>query len=387
MSNNDITDNHNYHLKALDRAFDSNYVTIYIDIDGEIQIQKITFEMFILLSKVSDIYDKIDRIRISKKNRENLGCINECDGCIGINIEKKKMNNPPIEYIPSLPKNLRFLEIHSTEIIELPELPESLTALICINNKQLSTVKNIPNSIVNLVFMDCNLKYLPNFPENVEYINLNNNYRLENIPQFPIHVNYISCDNCGLQKLPKLPNSIEHLSCSHNEIRVLPDLPASLSVLYCDNNKLIELPKLIHLKRMIRMDCSFNQISYTPSLPSLPNSKYIEINFSHNKLKILPYNLIDIIDNMNDIEIIEIMVVKYFCNRYIDITENPIAKFICNLDSVDSDKPITKDILILVSRYYTASNIIGNAYLQAKYNPEYKMCKDKVEKTYTDTFG
>ena len=90
MSNNDITDNHNYHLKALDRAFDSNYVTIYIDIDGEIQIQKITFEMFILLSKVSDIYDKIDRIRISKKNRENLGCINECDGCIGINIEKKK---------------------------------------------------------------------------------------------------------------------------------------------------------------------------------------------------------------------------------------------------------------------------------------------------------
>jgi len=244
-------DDYIHHSTSLMTTTNSNHVTIYTDIGGKQQMQIITFEMFVLLSGVPEIYDKIGRLSISKKTRYNMGCIYHCDNCKDNTCQMIDGDMPTIDYIPPLPKYLKYLTIYGTEIVELPELPEGLLKLNCNNNSQLVEIKNVPHSIRDFLLCNCNLKNLPNFPENATYINISNNWKLEKIPHIPDSAIFVYCSNCGLSKIPDLPSRLTHLICSYNELIVMPEFPLSLISADCSYNKLLKLPKLAHLDQLV----------------------------------------------------------------------------------------------------------------------------------------
>ena len=80
--------------------------------------------------------------------------------------------------------------------------------------------ENIDKSqITELNLYGKNLTELPNLSE---YINLKKLY----------------CNNNKLTSLPELPNSLLRLDCDNNNLASLPELPKSLEYLYCHNNNL-----------------------------------------------------------------------------------------------------------------------------------------------------
>jgi len=365
-----------YKKNALETTRKLNHVNIYINIDGKIQVQKITFEMLILLSKIPEIYDKIDMLQISKQDTHNMRCIHKCRCCIPENNEEM----PIIDTIPPLPKNLKYLDIRSTEITELPELPEGLIKLYCKDNPQLTTIKNVPHSIKYFTAYYCNLTHIPNFPENAETINIYGNWKLGEIPSFPDNTKYINIQNCTIRKIDKFPSKLINIDCSVNCLKYLPNLPSSLEYIYCNENKLLELPKLIHLSKLQLFDCSNNQIKYIPPLPpikkSIDDTNY-SFNISYNKVKMMPYNIIDIFDDINIIT--DTINIYYNDSNAINIIGNPINDFL-------SDKEINREILENVLKQHNAINKIENAYITAKYHPDYQMCKEKVKNTFVEMY-
>jgi len=93
-------------------------------------------------------------------------------------------------------KKITELDYSNQGLTSLPELPESLVALFCFNNK---------------------LSELPELPESLEIL---------------------ECYNNQLSELPELPDSLKELYCDHNRLRSLPELPDSLKRLDCENNRL-----------------------------------------------------------------------------------------------------------------------------------------------------
>jgi len=103
----------------------------------------------------------------------------------------------------------------------------------------------------------------------------------------------------------------------------------------------------------------------------------MQIDLSENKLKCIPYNIIDVCD---DIYIIMHERNSKYTNKCINISKNPFSRYL-------KYEIITKEILINGLRHYVAINKIGNQYLTAKYDPQYQMCKDKVNATFADTLA
>ena len=118
-----------------------------------------------------------------------------------------------------------------------------------------------------------------------------------------------SCDNitsidCSSSEIISLDGiqyfeNLTHLNCSYNQITQLPDLPSNLTYLntsHCINLNLIE--SFPHSLEFI--DCSYNQINNLPDLPSNLKQLYCAFN-SLNTLPNLPYNLTHIDCSFNNL--------------------------------------------------------------------------------------
>lgn len=116
-------------------------------------------------------------------------------------------------------KGLTELNCSDNELIELPELPETLLILECSDNY---------------------LETLPRLPKSLEKLWCENN-RIESLPELPKSLKTMICKNNLIKKLPTIPKSLKVLSCSVNKLKSLPILPNSLKTLICYNNRLLTL--------------------------------------------------------------------------------------------------------------------------------------------------
>ena len=93
--------------------------------------------------------------------------------------------------------------------------------------------------------------------------------------------------------------NLTHLNCSYNQITQLPELPSNLTFLdisHCVNLNLIEsLPNSLEF-----FDCSYNQINTLPDLPYNLKQLYCAFNIL-NSLPNLPYNLTHIDCSFNNL--------------------------------------------------------------------------------------
>ena len=169
-------------------------------------------------------------------------------------------------------------------------------------------------------------------------------------------IKYINCSYNNLTSLSdNLPNSLEFLSCSHNNLTSLPDnLPNSLEFLWCGNNNLTSLSDNLPYS-LEKIWCYDNNLTSLPD--NLPNS-LIGLSCDNNNLTSLPDNLPNSLTNL------------WYDN-------NPIYNFIEEYHNGN-----WKEYIKWKNKYKSPSNIIGSWFLDCKYNPKYKYCKDRLNEEY-----
>ena len=119
-----------------------------------------------------------------------------------------------------LPQKLNLLICYNNNLINLPELPNSLKELIIIdNNNNNNNNNNNDTDLINL-----SLSKLPNKLETIHF----SQNRLKTLPILYNSLRELHCNINNLIKLPKLPNTLELLNCNNNQLTELPDLPNGL---------------------------------------------------------------------------------------------------------------------------------------------------------------
>ena len=186
----------------------------------------------------------------------------------------------------------------------------------------------------------------------------NDTYELPILPNTVIRL-YIH--SIILKPIKILPNTLTILEISYSNLTSLPELPETLIELSCISSELVELPKLPD--KLKRLTCFWNNITY---LPELPNT--LECLICGSTIRKMPNSIVNLKGNniKNRIELEKIFKWK---KEVYDLIENQ-----CKFDFVEFLK------------YQSAVETISNQYLKAKYNPKYKLCRDRLEKEYIEMY-
>lgn len=277
---------------------------------------------------------------------DNPQCYNSFDELINLpnydNISHIYSNNNDIKpkTLPNLPKNLHELYYTDNALEKLPELPNTLKRLYCSNNK-LTKLPKLPDGLVVFSCNNQSLKLPDKLPENLDYFAFMGT-DIEELPELPNSITTLFCGLNKLKKLPKLPENLKQLMCHINYLRELPKLPNALEFLNCGSNNLSSLPDMpISLKTL-------NIMNYG-------------IHHNSNSIRTLPIYMHDI-SFYTGCTPIQDYIDKYFNGKqknYIDFNRKTFKKFV--------DK-------------------IGEWYLECKYNPKYKQCRERIKIEYEELY-
>lgn len=194
-------------------------------------------------------------------------------------------------------------------------------------------------------------------------------------------IKYIDCSGCKLKKLPELPELLEVLVCNDNNLIELPVLPSGLKSLYCIRNNLTYLPKLP--EELNELWCQFNKIKLLPRIPdSLCTlvcdcneiEKFPNIHFGIRTLH-CSYNKIRVLPNSPDL---------FYINNVgsLRISDNPVT----DLMSKRYDKSI-RDHMREYMKEKEAVDIISEWFMNCKYNPKYKYCRNRLLEEHENIYG
>jgi hypothetical protein len=187
----------------------------------------------------------------------------------------------------------------------------------------------------------------------ISEINCSNN-NLTFLPKLPVYLVTLYCSNNNLSLLPKLPPFLECLECSNNKLTSLPALPKTLMRLYTADNTLSELP-VIPLKLRI-LHCSNNKLSKLPHIPG----KVSTLNCINNNITDLP----DMPENI----------------YYLLYINNPISDFIYTY--FKGHHRLYFDWKDSYKKKYVSK--LSDWFLECKYNPKYKYCRDRINAEYNE---
>lgn len=290
-------------------------------------------------------YDSIKHLTISAQ-RSKIGH------------ELRKGHNDDIDFeLPTLPKNLTFLSCDTLGLKKLPKLPETLEHLYCAYN-HITELPDLPQSLAFLSIYDNPISEYPKLPYSLEYYfcSYTNITCIDELPNsitelycsdipnltiknLPNKLKKLVCCDCNLKDLPKLPDSLLELFCNNNNLKSLPDLPLKLRLLLCYGNKLTKLP-IIH-ESLKNLNCANNNLRSMPHNIDMFETHPYELNFRNNPI----YD-----------EIYSLSPIQIYANKR-------------KLELADT------------------ANKIGQWYLDCKYNPKYKKCREKLEQEYEELYN
>lgn len=246
-----------------------------------------------------DLID-IDTIDLAFVGATNLDGIQFLSGLISL-----RGNNSTVTSIPSLPSNLKELQLNSVpNLVTWPVLPQSLRKFYCNDNNLGSSFPVLPDSLTVLHCMGNQIVSFASLPVTLEELFCSGNPLLGGVlPALPPHLKELAVSNCQLTSLNGLPDelviiyaeinqisqlpailppTLQHLFINFNTLTSLPDLPSDLVGLYCNGNLLTEIPDLPD--SLYILECSQNLLT---ELPDLPQS-LTALHTGSNQLTVLP---------------------------------------------------------------------------------------------------
>lgn len=340
-------------------------------------------------------YDKIANLLIEDNNLKYLRLP---ENRFPKNLWILNINCKNILYLPELPNQLLLFNCNGCNLKSLPELPDSIEHLNCINNK-LTKLPKLPNS---LIFLNCNrnmIEKIDHLPKNIEKLLCSNN-KISEIKNIPLKLKTLICNNNILTTLPKIKKSkLTNINCSYNKISILPELPKSLEVLNCNNCRLNRLPILPNNLIVLRCNNNINidKIkNITKKLKYLNCSNTNIYDFEKTILKCdLIYNHDHLLLHLDDR--------NYMASNSFEIKNTPFEKKILKI----FDRKQNKSDSIIFYKYDISSennpvnlyykfidnykkiycDKIGDWFLDCKYNPKYKYCRDRLMKEYDELYS
>jgi len=212
----------------------------------------------------------------------NLNISNSTALQVYTNIELLVLYKCKIDDLQNLPNNIENIHFISCEIN-----PRCLSTIQPKTLKLLNTpcaeLPKLQNTIEELLVVDCNVKRMNNFPENLKRLFFAGN-NIEHFPEFPNSLTQINCSHNKLKELPALPDELKILNCCHNHLKKLPTLPDKLRHLNAHSNS---------LKRVTEppQRTSYINFSENKHLPSYYDYRYINKPISYTSLKYRKFNV------------------------------------------------------------------------------------------------
>lgn len=322
-------------------------------------------------------YHKICDI-IPDRNQKKISWHNNGTREMEFNDDKQKIY---LSKIP-MPLHLTHLELMQCNLFDLPMFPKHMIQ-INVSFNHITVIPNLPDKLEVLKCGYNNVEKLPELPKSLKELECSYNKRLKLSNQFHDGLINLRCERIDIIELPELPDSIENIVCGSNGLYYLPKLPKSLITLRCPNNNFVTLSKLPDSIKFI--NCSFNRITRFPKIPSSMD----QVICSNNKL----------------MSLLPLKNVKYIyaehnpCFDEIKIKYDFKEKERCPLNSIWGNlfrKNTDNEIFEFVRKKYfkdeeekyklNQSNKIGEWFLDCKYNPKYKYCRDRLKKEYNNIY-
>jgi uncharacterized repeat protein (TIGR01451 family) len=271
---------------------------------------------------VNDLLDKDCAVKITSLSMQymqidNFDDIQYFTGLENLDFSMCSVSN--LDGIKNL-TSLKQLSLTTCGVLgPLKYLPSSLTSISFIetpfdvDNKYLGVYNNganpnlpdLPNSLVSLTCIRCEMTWLPNLPSNLSTLICYENFITGNV-YFPSSLTYASIYDNLIESIEIQSDSkLGELDCHKNKIEIIPvSLPSSLKYLNCSANSitgslilgssmkginmsdnLFESIDIQSATNLIRLDCHKNKISSISG--NLPNS-LTYLDCSDNQLSSLP---------------------------------------------------------------------------------------------------
>ena len=144
-------------------------------------------------------------------------------------------HGPDTEQLLKLISEMRYgeLAINFMRVTSLPELPRGLRKLTC-HTTDITSLPTLPDSLEQIV-----LNYCP----------------LTSLPELPPKLMYLDIGHTQVRTLPRLPRTLRILMVRNSPVASLPELPDSLEILYCMNLDIEEIPYMPHRLFISVSDC------------------------------------------------------------------------------------------------------------------------------------
>jgi hypothetical protein len=203
--------------------------------------------------------------------------------------EIHKVKNVNIDITQFYPKNMKYLEFSGCTIETLPEIPDSVEYLELENVKFSKFPNHISKNLKELYFKFYFNKSIFDISKmkKLWFLKIDQSYWLENIGKLHDNLKIIDIQYCWKLKYPKkLPENLIWLNISNNNLGHLPDLSNLKKLKWFDfcNNKITSINKELpdNLSYLLFEN---NEIQ---SLPVKFPINSIYITFENNKIKEIP---------------------------------------------------------------------------------------------------
>jgi Leucine-rich repeat (LRR) protein len=172
-----------------------------------------------------------------------------------------------LKSLPELPKNLKTLDCADNQLTYLPDLPDSVEYLDCADN-QLTSLPNLPDDLETILVSGNNIMFTS------EQISILSKIKIDiNITELIIESRIYEwakghrsemLDLSGLELtvLPQLPNNIRKLNLNNNKLTEL-DLFSydQLTYLFCSENQLTRLD-VSECNKLLELTCDDNRLNH-----------------------------------------------------------------------------------------------------------------------------
>lgn len=288
-----------------------------------------------------------------------------------------------------LPKNIEYLYLTMIDdYIKYIKFPAKLDVLEVFIWNNFDFDIDIDCDIKKIIIKRVHNK-INKFPKKTEIISIESHHRsydtrsLRSIPDIlPINLRYLDIARGLLTKLPELPDTLEYLLCDSNELTELPKLPPNLVELICFNNKLKSLPELP--KSLCYLNCSQNNIDDLPLslLYCKMSEKLHYCNLSINRCFRPSETSMHWLSNCK----------CGYSNRkhtYFGFIyqDNPIYNTIINKYKFRDRNARRVKRYLYHKKVKPYVLIIENWFLECKYNPKYKYCRDRLRNEFKELYS
>lgn len=160
----------------------------------------------------------------------------------------------------------------NNSVSNIPYLPQPNIIQYKVANNNLTSIPNLPSTVINLDIRQNNLTSIPALPSGLQEYLGGDNPNLP-LPTFPTTITVLDISDNNLSSFPALWPGITNLSIGGNPAATLPPMPPNLEVLRINNQGLTQLPPLPNT--ITNLEAQFNDFTVVNSFP--PNVEWLNL--------------------------------------------------------------------------------------------------------------